>query len=199
MNLKRSVTRGSEWKVDYPMLLVKVVTWIPLFLLSMLINVLSLVLAPFIAYISLGNSGTKQVPAYLAWFMTHDNTIDGDEGHLARWPGDTKWIRFKRRVAWLWRNKGYTFDYDVCGEKIKHDIMSYGDTGTTDHGQAGWLFQFDSEYTWEFYLIYRYPFKQDKCLRIRFGWKIDEGKEDDTKAMLATSIGIWKTFGSPKD
>lgn len=199
MKLKRSVTRGSEWKVDYPMLLFRIVEWIPLFLMSMLINVGALVFAPIIAYISLGNNGTRRVPIFFSWFMTHDNPIDGDEGHMARWPGNTKWARFKRRVAWLWRNKGYAFDYDVCGEKIKHDIMSYGEEGTTDQGKPGWLFQFDSNYTWEFYLVYRYPFKQDKCLRVRFGWKIDEGSEDNTKAMLATSIGIWKSFGSPKD
>ena len=199
MNLKRSVTRGSEWKVDYPMLLVKVITWIPLFWVSMLINVLGVILAPLIAYISLGNNGTRQVPACFNWFLTHDNPIDGDKWHLARWPGDTKWIRFKRRVAWMWRNKGYTFDYVVCGKKIKHDIMTYGDANTTDHGTAGWLFQFDSDYTWEFYLVYPYPFKRDKCFRIRFGWKIDEGLEDNARNMLATSIGIWKSFGPSKD
>ena len=42
----------------------------------------------------------------------------------------------------------------------------------------------------EFYLIYRYPFKKDKCLRIRLGWKLDDTVVgSDKMMMIATSIG----------
>lgn len=177
-------------------LYISIVQWVFLFIASMVINVLSLILAPFIAIYSL----YKPVPKWLNWFLTHDCGIDGDPDHLQRWTGESKWKKLLRRTAWLWRNKGYTFDYDVCGRVIGNTLVNKGDPETSDAKKAGYIFQYDENGTWEYYLVKPYSFKKDKCLRLRFGWKIADGLVGTgSKMMLATSIGIWKDFVSRPD
>ena len=177
-------------------LYISIVQWVFLFIASMIINLLSLILGPFIALYSL----YKPVPKWLNWFLTHDNDIDGDQDHLQRWTGESKWKKFLRRTAWLWRNKGYTFDYDVCGRIIGNTLVNKGDPETSDAKKAGYIFQYDENGTWEYYLVKPYSFKKDKCLRLRFGWKIADGLVGTgSKMMLATSIGIWKDFVSRPD
>lgn len=177
-------------------LYISIVQWVFLFIASMIINLLSIILGPFIAIYSL----YKPVPKWLNWFLTHDNDIDGDQDHLQRWTGDSKWKKFLRRTAWLWRNKGYTFDYDVCGRVIGNTLVNKGDPDTSDAKKAGYIFQYDENGTWEYYLVKPYSFKKDKCLRIRFGWKIADGLVGTgARMMLATSIGIWKDFVSRPD
>lgn len=180
------------------MLLKTILLWMFLFVFSMTINLLSFPLSPIIALISLPND---KVPAIFNWWMTHDNPIDGDEGHLERWPGDTTWIKFKRRTAWLWRNKGYGFDYYLTGRPIGNYLITYGDPNVSDRPlTAGSMFQFDENGTWEFYLIYPYPIKAQKCLRLRFGWKLDDRKAGTgERMMMATSIGIWKSYVKKED
>jgi conserved hypothetical protein len=177
-------------------LYISIVQWVFLFIASMIINILSIILAPFIAIYSL----YKPVPKWLNWFLTHDCGINGDSDHLKRWVGESKWRKFLRRTAWLWRNKGYTFDYDVCGRVIGNTLVNKGDPETSDAKKAGYIFQYDENGTWEYYLVKPYSFKKDKCLRLRFGWKIADGLVGTgSKMMLATSIGIWKDFVSRPD
>lgn len=177
-------------------LYISIAQWVFLFIASMIINILSIILAPFIAIYSL----YKPVPKYFNWFLTHDCGIDGDPDHLQRWTGESKWKKFLRRTAWLWRNKGYTFDYDVCGRVIGNTLVNKGDPETSDAKKAGYIFQYDENGTWEYYLVKPYSFKKDKCLRLRFGWKIADGLVGTgSKMMLATSIGIWKDFVSRPD
>ena len=177
-------------------LYISIVQWVFLFIASMIINFLSIILAPFIAIYSL----YKPVPKWLNWFLTHDCGIDGDPDHLQRWAGESKWKKFLRRTAWLWRNKGYTFDYDVCGRILGNTLVNKGDPETSDAKKAGYIYQYDENGTWEYYLVKPYSFKKDKCLRLRFGWKIADGLVGTgSKMMLATSIGIWKDFVSRPD
>lgn len=177
-------------------LYIRIVQWVFLFIASMIINILSLILAPFIAIYSL----YKPVPKWLNWFLTNDCGIDGDPDHLQRWTGESKWKKFLRRTAWLWRNKGYTFDYGVCGRILGNTLVNKGDPETSDAKKAGYIFQYDENGTWEYYLVKPYSFKKDKCLRLRFGWKIADGLiGTGARMMLATSIGIWKDFVSRPD
>ena len=177
-------------------LYISIVQWVFLFIASMLINILSLILAPFIALYSL----YKPVPKWLNWFLTHDCGIDGDPDHLQRWTGESKWKKLLRRTVWLWRNKGYTFDYDVCGRVIGNTLVNKGDPETSAAKKAAYTYQYDENGTWEYYLVKPYSFKKDKCLRLRFGWKIADGLVGTgSKMMLATSIGIWKDFVSRPD
>ena len=181
--------------ISLPELVVKnILAWISLTFFSLIVNLLAFPLAPVIAFISLNN----EVPSVFNWWMTPDNEIDGDEGHRARWPDNsTNWDRLKRRVAWLWRNRSYGFDYDVCGRVIGDNLTTYGDVLVSDRTPvSGYLFQWDEKGTWAFYLVKPYSFKKDRCIRIRLGWKIDNtriGYHD--KNMMATSVSITKKYG----
>lgn len=182
----------------YFKLIKNLVLFIPLFIISTVVSLLSYPLGPIIALFSLTNKEGNVPKVFTPW-LTHDNPIDGDQWHLERWPGDTTFIKFKRRTAWLWRNKGYWFDYYYLGRPIGKCLINHGNPNTSDQGCEGVLFQYNENGIWEFYLIYRYPFKKDKCLRIRLGWKLDDTViGSDKMMMIATSIGIWKSFEEKK-
>lgn len=183
MNIKTKLTLNIIW-------------WCIAFILSNIINLLAYLLGPLIAFLSLYDK-KKLVPKVFSWFMTHDNPIDGDEGHRRRWyRSNTKLDVFLRRTAWLWRNKGYTFDYKYLGKNIGNTLTNYGNPEVSDSPLTeGYLFQYDENGTWEFYLVHPYPFGNKKCLRLRFGWKIADGEVGTgARMMIATSIGIYKSY-----
>ena len=137
-----------------------------LFIISMAVNILALVLAPAIALISI----YTDVPRVFNFLLTHDNPIDGDEGHLSRWTTkDDFKTKFLRRTAWLWRNKGYSFDYYQLGCPIGNHLVTHGDPATSSEGHQGWLFQYNEYGYFEFYLVKPYSFNKNKCLRVRLG------------------------------
>lgn len=71
----------------------------------------------------------------------------------------------------------------------------FGNPYTSDQREAGQLLQVATNGIFEYYLVYRYPFLKSRCLRIRLGWKFNHDLVDtDKKVMLATSIGLFKTF-----
>lgn len=174
-----------------------ILLWAVLYIASMIVNILAFPFGVVIALISV-IFGEDKIPSIFNWWLTHDNPIDGDEWHIERWnKKDTKWYVFLRRTAWLWRNKGYQFDYRYLGKPIGNTLINYGDPLTSDQGREGILFQYDENGTWEFYLVKRYPFNLNKCLRLRFGWKIDDLRVGTgERMMIATSIGLWKSFVS---
>lgn len=183
-----------DWRNDGLPFLASITYWLLLTILSMVANVVCLLLAP-LAALQTVLTGSNHAPYWAYYLMTHDNPIDGDEGHLLRWPDNSKWGKFKRRTAWLWRNKAYRFDYEVLGLPIGMCLYHVGNPEVSSEGIEGWLFQWNEEYTWELYIVKRYPFNPKKCLRIRFGWKLDDtqvGK--DSIMMIANSVGLWKTF-----
>lgn len=189
---------SKEKKIDmsseFVPLFFSTLLWAEAFVLSMVVNVVSLILAPFAALQTI-IFNTDEAPSWSYYLMTHDNPIDGDEGHLKRWTSNTKWGKFTRRTAWLWRNKGYRFDYEVLGLIIGNELYHRGNPKVSSEGTPGWLYQWDENAAWELYVVWRYPFYPKKCLRIRFGWKLDDLSVGTGRTMmLATSIGIWKTF-----
>lgn len=172
-----------------------VVIYFFMFIASMIVNVLTITFSPLIVWFSMRDNYQGKIPTVFKWFLTHDNPIDGDEDHLKRHPKNDYWSIFIRRVFWICRNKGYTFDYDVCGTTLHDPIKMFGNPYTSDQYEAGQLFQVASNGIFEYYLVYRYPFLKSRCIRIRLGWKFNHDLVDtDKKVMLATSIGLFKTF-----
>lgn len=172
-----------------------VVIYFFMFIASMLVNVLTITFSPLIAWFSMRDDYKGKIPVIFKWFLTHDNPIDGDEDHLKRHPNEDYWSVFIRRVFWICRNKGYTFDYDACGTTLHSPVKMFGNPYTSDQHEAGQLFQVASNGIFEYYLVYQYPFLKSRCLRIRLGWKFNQDLVDtDKKVMLATSIGLFKTF-----
>lgn len=182
----------------YLKIVLNILYWMVLFVVSNVINLLAYVLGPVIALSSLNK---ENKPWRIFWaFETHDNPIDGEPAHWERWPGNNTWAKLKRRTAWLWRNKGYNFDYHYLGRRIGDWVKTVGNPDITDGGADGYIipgvmFQYDSNGVWEMYLIYPYPIKTQRCLRLRWGWKLNESAVGTGERFsLATSIGLWKSY-----
>jgi hypothetical protein len=84
------------------------------------------------------------LPTWLNWFMTPDNTLDGDAAAVAR-NGTGYWAK----CLWLWRNSAYSFAIRYVN--APYDVKVYGDPTIKDNDNAkeGWclvkangLFQF---------------------------------------------------------
>jgi hypothetical protein len=104
-----------------------------------------------------------------AWMMTPDNSIDGDEGHLARWQGKSAYLR---RVAWLWRNRAYGFTaLNADGIDIL-DVTTKGNPATSNRPfTPGWCLRTVDGY-WHLYAILPYG---KRFARINLGWKLWQG------------------------
>lgn len=139
---------------------------------------------------------------WLLWpFMTYDSPIDGDGGHIERWPGpDTSGHRFWRsrlwnwcylyfrRVAWLWRNRVYNVSYYLFGRKLSGRISTKGNGNVSDRPfTPGYSFQHDENGVWELYVVKKIPFLA-LCTRIRIGWSIPENYREgmEHRCMLKT-------------
>ena len=185
-------------KLNWKAFIKELIIWCFSFIISNVVNLLAFPLAPVIALFSLKDD-EKSIPKIFHWWLTDDNPIDGDEGHWLRHPEDGKtFTKFKRRTAWLWRNKGYTFDTKYLSRKIGSVFFVKGKTEVGDTPvRDGYSFAVDENGVWQFYLIFKYPFAKGKCLRLRFGWKIRLPLNDTSinrEQMIATSIGLWKSY-----
>lgn len=156
--------------------------WILLSPLDMLVSMLAFPLAPFI--VAFG------VPWWSWPWLTHDNTIDGDAGHFERWPDNgTAWRRYCRRVAWLWRNRGYNFSYHVCGVDTSNPArIIAGRQFWRDASPKGWCVATCGK-AW---MIFGWlPYSSTRGLRVYLGWKL-RGKIDkpheNPRAMLVTHV-----------
>lgn len=86
---------------------------------SGLFVLLTWILAPLLA---LTSDASGNLPKWLAWFQTFDNTLDagwkvqGNFGdYLTNGVAPTGIKLWWYRVQWLWRNPGYGFDYWPLG------------------------------------------------------------------------------------
>lgn len=183
--------------------------WFLIAPIDMLVSLLAFPMAPLIV---LCTSGVGISP-WWAWpWLTHDNTIDGDGGHLERWAGhfgfdvDLKLggmelhMRFRmkkpiwiRRIAWLWRNRGYNFSYHVCGAETNKPVrIVAGRQFWLDANPKGWCIATCGS-AWM--LFAWFPYSANRGLRVYLGWKL-RGKIDNPysnpRAMLVTHINPLK-------
>ena len=167
-------------------------SWFLLAPLDLLVSLLAYPLAPIIVLLTDGAT-----PPAWAWpWMTDDNPIDGDGGHWERWPNDgtTKRV-IMRRIAWLWRNRGYGFSTFVTGRMLAGPTYFWGNRLVSDRPMsAGFCWAYNRG-TWGIYAFVPWlPFF--KCgLRVRLGWKIPLSVDcPNERAMLVTHINPIKGY-----
>lgn len=155
--------------------------WIILALLDFLVSLAAFPLVPLIVLFD---------SPWWSWpWMTHDNTIDGDGGHMERWQGKPVWMR---RIAWLWRNRGYNFSYYITGsDAIKPVRIVAGRAFWKDANPRGYCIA----HSGSIWMIFAWlPYSRNRGLRVYLGWKlrgaIDSGKPQ--RAMLVTHINPFK-------
>lgn len=88
-------------------------------LVSLLLVALTCILAPLLV---LSANSEANLPKFLCWFQTFDNTLDAGwkvQGNYGTYLKDgtvpAGFTLYWYRVRWLWRNPGYGFDYWPLG------------------------------------------------------------------------------------
>jgi hypothetical protein len=106
-----------------------------------------------------------RLPTWLNWFMTPDNSLDGDRT-FDQINGRSYWSK----VKWLWRNPAYS----VCLKyinTIQNQTFVKGDDSIrdNDNAKAGWVFVRCAglfQFTWIA------PIGNNRCFYFNIGWNI---------------------------
>ncbi|MEW9901073.1 hypothetical protein ABWL39_20875 [Chitinivorax sp. PXF-14] len=169
--------------------------WFVLFPLDLLIGLLAFPLAPLIVALT---DPAGHAPAWAWPWLTYDNPIDGDAGHWARWPDNgSRWRRTCRRIAWLWRNRGYGFSYRVCGLDTAGAIIWRGNPRVSDSPMSpGWCIATCGR-GWMLYVFWPWWPSARRGLRVYAGWKLKqkvEQPETTARAMMVAHVNPVKGY-----
>lgn len=126
---------------------------------------------------------------YKYFYEQHDKNIPG---HVEILNGDFNMIervqRYFCRLAWLYRNTGYGFSYEVTGIDINGaDIIKTEDVKTAEY-------RYQVYYTDEAFMVrYENPWCRLFTWRVFIGWKIQDVKLTETRrCMLACYINPFR-------
>jgi hypothetical protein len=149
---------------------------------SILFTILAAILSPVLALFVQENG---QLPVWLKWFDTPDNSTYGDQAYR---DNQMKGVTSKWWIAtcWLARNPAYGFD-QLIGAKIPEGFIysSGGDelTGNTPLHE-GWVYRRCDKY-WQFYLVKKLT--KTKCLKLNLGHKLwGELKAGQVRSLVCT-------------
>ena len=150
------------------------ISYILLVPLSLLLTLLAIIIAPVLPVFAvqkewwLDNHAKRGIgpvlPSWLNWFMTPDNSLDGD-ATFERLNGISYWSK----VKWLWRNPCYAFAIRYLTNPYYTVVKGDKTIKDNDNAKAGWclvhangLFQFTSVT----------PIGYSRCVYINLGWNI---------------------------
>lgn len=142
--------------------------------ISLLITLVAIILAPILPVFAVqklwwcDNHSYQAVgpvlPKWLNWFMTPDNTLDGD-ATFEKINGISYWAK----VKWLWRNPAYSFALRYLHNPYYTKVWGDPTIKDNDNAKAGWclvhannLFQF----RWV------KPIGFSRCIYCNFGWNV---------------------------
>jgi len=162
--------------------------------INLLITLVAVILAPVLPLFATQQIGWldngsqwgigPRLPKWLNWFMTPDNSLDGD-ATFERINGISYWAK----VKWLWRNPAYAFALEYIHKPYTVTIKGDNSIKDNDNAKAGWclvhangLFQFTSVT----------PIGFNRCIYVVLGWNI--------RGVVSTEKDIWEaTFAfSPR-
>lgn len=155
--------------------------WFVFAWLALAMNILAILLSPLLSAISV-IAGVNVLPGPLAWFHTHDATLDGGQTQQkALYPSGVKgWELFKQRTRWICRNPGYGFAANVVGIPMS-DVV---ETGTLKTGLKHTFYKDGKKIGWGWRRDWYYTDK--KFAKIWFGWRhpSNDGKTRMIKVMF---------------
>lgn len=151
--------------------------------ISLLLTLVALVISPILPLFASEQMGYldngsryglgPRLPKWLNWFMTPDNSLDGDET-FDRLNGRSYWSK----VKWLCRNPAYAFGIRYLNSPYYSTVSGDKTIKDNDNAKAGWclvtsngLFQF----TWV------RPIGFNRCIYCNFGWNIRALVDDNVK------------------
>ena len=113
------------------------------------------------------------LPSWLNWFMTPDNTLDGDATFQTFFPPN-----YWSKVHWLWRNPAYSFGLRYLD--VPYDVYFLGDNTIkdNDNAKAGWCLV-HANGLFQFTLVL--PIGFSRCIYINLGWNIRALVDDNVQ------------------
>jgi hypothetical protein len=142
--------------------------------ISLLLTLLAILIAPVLPVLAKPTYGwcdnqryeaiEPRLPNLLGWFMTPDNSLDGDATFKRLNPPS-----YMSQVKWLWRNPAYSFGMRYLNGVYWTSWQGDKTIKDNDNAKAGWckvnangLFQFTSVT----------PIGFNRCIYINLGWNV---------------------------
>ena len=150
------------------------VIYIALVIISLPINLAAVILAPVFPLFTVqkewwcNNHSYRAVgpvlPSWLNWFMTPDNTLDGDETFESLNPPS-----YWSKVKWLWRNPAYSFALLYLNAPYTTQVKGDPTIKDNDNAKAGWCLV-HANGLFQFRLVL--PIGFERCIYCNFGWNV---------------------------
>lgn len=151
--------------------------------ISLLLTLVAVLLAPVMPVFAVQKDGWldnhsiwgigPRLPTWLNWFMTPDNTLDGDATFEKLNPPS-----YWSKVKWLWRNPAYSFALRYLTTPYEASYKGDNTIKDNDNAKAGWckvsvngLFQFTSVT----------PIGFSRCIYINLGWNVRALVDDNVQ------------------
>lgn len=119
------------------------------------------------------------LPTWLNWFMTPDNTLDGD-ATFQQINGLSYWSK----VKWLWRNPAYSFALRYLNEPYETTVYGDKTIKDNDNAKAGWCFV-RANGLFQFRYIKRIA-NTNRCILVNLGWNIMGLVDDNVQPKPST-------------
>ena len=185
------------------------IQWVAMLPVSILATVLGVLLSPILPLFAttqdgLINNGTAygpgpRLPKWLNWFMTPDNSLDGDGGWVTehwqwRYKLPTKLCNWVGQFGWLLRNPGQGYGFHLLtGDPI---IASYtGNKDVNDSPGVEGICTVHCQGLFQWVWVKRIT--ESKCLYFNFGWNVKGCIDGTERTHLATftfspRISTWR-------
>lgn len=148
--------------------------------ISLIITLIGLILAPVLPLFATQQDGWldnhsiwgigPRLPRWLNWFMTPDNSLDGD-ATFQKINGRS----YLAKVKWLIRNPAYAFGLRYVNSPYNTSVLGDKTIKDNDNAKAGWCLV-HANGLFQFTLVSYIGFS--RCLYVNLGWNI-RGLVDD--------------------
>ena len=151
------------------------VTYLFLVPISLLLTLVAVLIAPVLPLFAKPLNGwcdnhsyeavEPRIPSWLGWFMTPDNSLDGDATFKRLNPPS-----YMSQVKWLWRNPAYSFGLKYL--EVPYECRVHGDITIKDNDNAkqGWCF-IQANGLFLCRVVLRI-FSTNRCFYFNAGWNI---------------------------
>jgi hypothetical protein len=151
--------------------------------ISLLLTLVAVLLAPVMPIFTVQKEGWldnhstwgvgPRLPIWLNWFMTPDNSLDGDATFESLNPPS-----YWSKVKWLWRNPAYSFVLRYLNNPYYTKVSGDKTIKDNDNAKAGWclvnangLFQF----------VFITPIGFSRCIYVNLGWNVRALVDDNVQ------------------
>lgn len=143
--------------------------------ISVLLTLIAYIIAPILPVFAVQMDGWllnhsvwgigPRLPTWLNWFMTPDNSLDGDQTFQ-----DVNGRSYWSKVKWLWRNTSYSFALRYLNTPYCAKVSGDKTIKDNDNAKAGWCFVTVNG-LFQYRYIKKIPFTQ-RCILVNLGWNI---------------------------